>query len=158
VPGPWHARLPHFRLEFTPSSGQELQSEWFVRAEDAVAALDALEPLRGRIAGLLQVAEVRTVAADPLWLSPSAGRDTVALHFTWLPDEEAVVRLVAEVDAVLADFGARPHWGKVLATPPEALRERYPRYADVEALMRRYDPRGVLRNALLEEWFPGARG
>ena len=34
VPGRWHARLPHFKLEFTPSSGDELQSEYFVARSD----------------------------------------------------------------------------------------------------------------------------
>jgi len=154
VPGPWHARLPHFRLEFVPSSGAELQSEWFVRREDAVAALDALEPLRDRIALLVQVAEVRTIAADPLWLSPSAGRDTVALHFTWVQDEAAVVPLAAAVEDRLADLGARPHWAKVSSMAPEVLRARYPRCADFEQLMRDHDPTGTFRNELLDAWFP----
>lgn len=157
VPGPWHARLPYFRLEFTPSSGQELQSEWFVRREDSLAALDALDGLRDRVGAVLQVAEVRTVAADRLWLSPSAGRDSVGLHFTWVDDEAAVTPVVAAIEERLDAFGARPHWGKVFGTAPERLRERYQRYADFEALMREYDPAGKFRNELVDGWFPGAR-
>ena len=155
--GPWHARLPHFRLEFTPSSGEELQSEWFVAREDAVAALQSLEDLRDRIAPLLQIHELRAIAADPLWLSPSAGRDTVALHFTWVKDEVAVAPVVAAVEDRLADFAARPHWGKVFSTPPADVRQRYERYDDFEALLREADPRGTFRNELLDELFPGAR-
>ena len=157
VPGPWSARLPHFRLEFTPSSGEELQSEWFVRREDAVAALDLLADLREAVAEVLLIAELRTIAADPLWLSPSAGRDTAALHFTWVLDEAAVLPVVRAVDERLAELGARPHWAKVLTTPPERVREQYDRYADFEALLRTYDPAGKLRNDMLEEYFPGAR-
>lgn len=156
-PGPWYARLPHFRLGFTPSSGQELQSEWFVHRADAVAALDALEALRGRIAALLHVCEIRTIAADPLWLSPSAGRDTVALHFTWVHDEPAVRLLVADVEHRLAPFDARPHWGKVHDSDPARLRTLYDRYADFEALAHRHDPAGKLRNEQVDRLFPGAR-
>jgi xylitol oxidase len=157
VPGPWHARLPHFRLEYTPSNGEELQSEWFVRREDAVAALDLLADLWEDVAAVLLIGELRTIAADPLWLSPSAGRDTAALHFTWVLDEAAVVPVVRAIDERLAELGARPHWGKVLTTPPERLRERYAHYADFETLLRRYDPTGKLRNELLDRYFPGAR-
>ena len=158
VPGPWSARLPHFRLEYTPSKGEELQSEWFVRRADAVAALDLLADLRARVAGVLVISELRTIAADPLWLSPSAGRDTAALHFTWVLDEAAVVPVVRAVDERLAEIGARPHWGKVLTTPPQRVREQYDRYADAEALLRAYDTGGKLRNEMLDEYFPGARG
>ena len=157
-PGPWYERLPHFRLGFTPSSGQELQSEWFVPREDGVAALEALEDLREPIAALLHIAEVRTIAADSLWLSPSAGRDTVALHFTWVHDEPAVRLLVAQLEQRLAPLRARSHWGKVHDLDAARLREQYERYADFASLTRRYDPDGKLRNDLLDRWFPRDRG
>ena len=155
--GPWHARLPHFRLEFTPSSGEELQSEWFVPREDAVAALAALQGIRDRIVPVVQITEVRAIAADPLWLSPSAGRDTVALHFTWVRDEAAVAPVVEAVQERLRPFAARPHWGKVFSTAPEVVRSCYDRYDDFEALVRDADPRGTFRNELLDAYFPGAR-
>ena len=157
VVGPWHARLPHFRLEFTPSSGAELQSEWFVARQDAVAALQSLQDLRPRIAELLQISEIRAIAADRLWLSPSAGRDTVAFHFTWIEDEQAVAPVVAAVEQRLSAFAARPHWGKVSGMPAAALRRCYDRYDDFEALLRDADPRGTFRNDWLDERFPGAR-
>jgi xylitol oxidase len=148
VIGPWHARLPHFRLEFTPSSGEELQSEWFVDRTDAVAALESLADLRERIAPVLQITEVRAIAADRLWLSPSAGRDTVALHFTWIADEAAVAPVVAAVEERLLAFGARPHWGKVFSTPPDVVRGLYDRFEDFEALVREARPsRGVPQRA-----------
>jgi xylitol oxidase len=155
--GPWHARLPHFRLEFTPSSGEELQSEFFVAKQDAVAALAALQDVRDRIAPVLQITEIRAIAADPLWLSPSAGRDTVALHFTWVRDEAAVAPVVEAVQDRLRPFAARPHWGKVFSTAPEDVRGCYDRYGDFEALLREADPQGTFRNELLDAYFPGAR-
>ncbi len=153
VAGPWHARLPYFRLEFTPSSGQELQSEWFVRRQDAVAALEALEDLRDRIAALLHVAEIRAIAADPLWLSPSAGRDTVALHFTWIQSEPAVLELVAAIEERLQAFDARPHWGKISTMSPGLVRQRYEHFSQFEGLVGEYDPAGKLRNEMLDGLF-----
>ncbi|WP_238013028.1 FAD-binding protein [Dactylosporangium sp. AC04546] len=144
VPGPWHTRLPHFRLEFTPSSGEELQSEFFVARQDAVAAFAAVERVRHLVTPVLQISEVRVVAADDLWLSPHYRRDSVALHFTWVPDTEAVLPAVAALEAELAPFGARPHWGKVFHTAPD-----YERMGDFRALAARLDPQGKFRNAFV---------
>lgn len=154
-PGPWHERLPHFRLGFTPSSGEELQSEYLVARGSAVDALDAVAGLRDRVAPVLQVSEIRTVAADELWMSPAYRRDSVALHFTWVADEAAVAPVVAAVESALAPFGARPHWGKVFSTPPEVVSALYERSADFVALSRRFDPEGSLRNDLLDRYLPG---
>ncbi|WP_069170164.1 FAD-binding protein [Streptomyces griseus] len=152
--GPWHARLPHFRLEFTPSNGEELQSEYFVARSDAVAAYEALERIRGSFAPLLQIGEIRTVAADDLWLSPAQGGDAVAFHFTWVPDTAAVTPVLRKIEEALAPFGARPHWGKVFTTEPGRLRELYRYYADFEELMTRFDPTGTFRNDFLAHHFP----
>jgi xylitol oxidase len=154
VPGPWHARLPHFRLEFTPSSGEELQTEYFVPRRDLVGALTALDGVRDRIAAVLQISEIRTIAADELWLSPAYRRDSVALHFTWVKDTEAVLPVLAAIEDRLAPFAPRPHWGKLFVTPPEVLRDRYDRHADFVALMGRYDPTGKFRNEMLDRYFP----
>lgn len=152
VPGPWHERLPHFRAEFTPSSGAELQSEYLLPRADALAALHALDAVRAELAPVLQICEVRTVAADTQWLSPAHGRDTVAVHFTWVPDTAAVLPVVALVEERLAPFGARPHWGKVFGVAPRELRARYPRLADFAALTRRLDPAGKFRNAFVDAY------
>lgn len=151
VPGPWHARLPHFRMEFTPSSGEELQSEWHLPREHARDAIEAVGTLSERLAAVLQVCEIRTIAADDLWLSPNYQRDSFALHFTWIADTEAVLPVVAEVERVLARWDARPHWGKVFTTGPAAVRNVFPRFADFAGLVRRYDPSGTFRNEWLEK-------
>ncbi|MCX4830147.1 FAD-binding protein [Streptomyces sp. NBC_01016] len=149
VPGPWHERLPHFRAEFTPSNGDELQSEYLLPREHAVAALAALDAVRDRIAPVVQVCEVRTVAADTQWLSPAYGRDTVAFHFTWVADTERVLPVVSLVEDRLREFAPRPHWGKVFTADPARVAARYPHAADFVALAERLDPQGKFSNAFV---------
>ncbi|MFF4210427.1 D-arabinono-1,4-lactone oxidase [Streptomyces sp. NPDC001796] len=151
VPGPWHERLPHFRADFTPSSGAELQSEYLLPRPYAPAALHALDAIRAAVAPVLQTCEVRTVAADAQWLSPAYGRDTVALHFTWIEDTAAVLPVVRRVEEALDGLEARPHWGKIFTVPPQVLRERYPRLDDFTALAAELDPAGKFRNAFVRE-------
>jgi xylitol oxidase len=154
VPGPWHERLPHFRPEFTPSSGEELQSEFFVARERAREALEAVRRLASKVAPVLQISEIRTVAADELWLSPAQGRDSVALHFTWIADRAAVAPALAAVEEALLPLGARPHWGKVFSGGPEAAVATYPRAAEFRSLMERRDPQGRFRNPFVRRLFP----
>ncbi|MBT0770666.1 FAD-binding protein [Kineosporia sp. J2-2] len=146
VPGPWHERLPHFRFEFTPSRGDELQSEFLLPVEQAGAALAAVNEVAPRFADALQVAEIRTVAGDDLWLSPCYGRTTVALHFTWVDDLRVVAPALAALEGALEGFDARPHWGKVFGLGRERVRALYPRLADFEKLVARVDPAGKFTN------------
>jgi alditol oxidase len=157
VPGPWHQRLPHFRLEFTPSSGDELQSEYLLPRGCAIEALRALRPIAGRMAPVLRICEIRTIAADEAWLSPSYQRDSVAFHFTWLKDSAAVGPVLDEIEECLAPMHARPHWGKLFRTGPETVSPLYPRLDDFRQLMRCYDPAGKFRNDLLDRYFPPDR-
>lgn len=154
VPGPWHERLPHFRLEFTPSSGEELQSEYLLPRQQALPALIAIQRIHDQVAPVLQISEIRTVAADGLWLSPSYGRDSVAIHFTWIKDTAAVTPVLAAVEDQLAPFGARPHWGKLFGTSPAALRRRYERLPDFQRLRHRHDPTGKFGNDMLDRYVP----
>ncbi|WP_315096332.1 D-arabinono-1,4-lactone oxidase [uncultured Cellulomonas sp.] len=149
-PGPWHDRLPHFRMNFTPSNGDELQSEFLVPRVHAVAALEAMRALSDRIAPLLQVTEVRTIAGDDLWLSTAQGGDRVGLHFTWQPRQPEVEALLPTIEAALAPFDARPHWGKLFADEHRDLARLYPRWDDFRSLVARTDPDGVFRNAFLD--------
>jgi xylitol oxidase len=154
VPGPWHQRLPHFRPEFTPSSGQELQSEYLLPRQVAAGAFDALASLGSLLAPVLQIAEIRTVAPDDLWLSTSFQRDTVALHFTWIKDTATVTPVIAAMEHLLTPLGARPHWAKVFGMPPHVVRALYPRSADFQDLLGRYDPDGKFRNGFIDKYFP----
>ena len=156
MPGPWHERLPHFRLDRTPSAGEELQSEYFVARRDGPAAFEALLAIRDRIRPTILISEVRAIAADDLWLSPAYGRDSVAFHFTWrqLPDE--VDAALAAIERALEPFEARPHWGKRFVMAPDQLRERYRRLPRFIDLARAVDPDGVFRNAFLDRYVFGS--
>jgi xylitol oxidase len=155
VPGLWSDRLPHFRMGFTPSSGEELQSEYHLPRRHAVAALRSLLALAGVIEPVLQVSELRTVAADRLWMSPQHGRDTLSVHFTWVPDWTTVRPVLAEVEAALAPFGARPHWGKLFLAEAAAVAPLYERAGDFARLAGRLDPGGVFANDWLRRHLLG---
>ena len=152
VPGPWWDRLPHFRLEFTPSDGDELQTEYLVPRTHALDAIRAVRGLRDELADILLVSEIRTIAADGLWLSPSHDVDCVALHFTWRMDVEGVEAFLPTLDDALAPFAARPHWGKVFSSTPERLLAAYPRLPEFTALVERWDPAGTFANELTDRW------
>jgi alditol oxidase len=157
-PGPWHDRLPHFRMGFTPSAGDELQSEYLLPRRHAVPAIDAVRALADRIRPVLLVTEIRTVAADPLWMSTSYAEDSVALHFTWKQQPRAVAELLVPLERALAPFGARPHWGKVFAADAASIAPRYERHADFVGLVARLDARGAFRNRWLQRSVLGGAG
>jgi len=153
VPGPWYERLPHFRMNFTPSSGAELQSEYFVPRAQAYKAILAVEQLRDKITPHLFITELRTIAADDLWLSTAYKRDSVAIHFTWKPEEKAVRSILPLIEEKLAPFEARPHWAKVFTMSHQRLSQLYPRLNDFRALAQRYDPNRKFLNAYLQNVF-----
>ncbi|GAB3268089.1 FAD-binding protein [Sinomonas notoginsengisoli] len=150
VPGPWLDRLPHFRHEFTPSAGDELQTEYLLPRSHAAEALRTVRGLAAKLAPLLFVSEVRTVASDEFWLSPSQGQESIALHFTWRPLQAEVEAFLPELEAALSPFAPRPHWGKLFALAPSQLRGLYPRFVDFHDLAAKRDPGGVFRNGFLD--------
>ena len=149
APGLWSDRLPHFKMGFTPSNGDEIQSEFHVPRADGAGAIEALMRVRDKFAPMIQVTEFRAVAADDLWLSPQYKRDTLSMHFTWVPDEAGVNAAVRYVEAALAPFDALPHWGKVFS--PAHVGVRYARLADFKALRNGMDPKGKFSNDWLEK-------
>ncbi len=156
VAGPWSDRLAHFRLAFTPSNGEELQTEYLVGRQHAVAAIEAVRALAPRITPLLQVSEIRSMAADGLWLSNNYQRAGIGLHFTWKPAQPEVEALLPEIEAALAPFAMRPHWGKLFTADAARLAPLYPRFDDFRALAARMDPEGKFRNAFLDRTVFGA--
>nr|WKN34088.1 FAD-binding protein [Tunicatimonas sp. TK19036] len=150
VPGPWYNRLPHFKMGFTPSSGEELQSEFFVPRENAVDAILALEKKGDQIYPQLLISEIRTIAADDFWMSPCYQQDCVAIHFTWKQNWDEVRKLLPMIEAELSPYNFRPHWGKLFTIAPEDLHSRYEKLPDFLELMKTYDPERKLRNAYLE--------
>lgn len=155
IPGPWHERLPHFRMEYTPSSGAELQSEYFVPRQHAVAALGAIAQLRERIAPLLLICEIRAVAADTLWMSPCFERASMAIHFTWKQDWPAVRALLPTIEMQLAPFDARPHWGKLFTMSARSLGAVYGKLPEFGRLIRKFDPDGKFCNGFVDKFIFG---
>jgi xylitol oxidase len=149
VPGPWYERLPHFRMGFTPSSGKELQSEYFIPQHNAVEAIMAVQNLGGQIGPHLFITEIRTIAADQLWLSPCRNQDSVTIHFTWKQEWEEVSKLLPLIEKELNPFNPRPHWGKLFTMPSKLLESRYEKLDDFKKLAETYDPKGKFRNDFL---------
>jgi alditol oxidase len=149
VPGPWYERLPHFRMGFTPSAGKELQSEYFVPRPSAVDAVLAVERLHDRISPLLMISEIRTIAADDLWMSPCYKQACVTIHFTWKQDWPAVQKVLPVIERELAPYQARPHWGKLFTMAPLQLHLSYQKLPEFVALCKKYDPQGKFRNEFL---------
>jgi xylitol oxidase len=155
VAGAWHERLPHFRIDALPSAGNELQTEYFVPRSRAVEVFRALISIRDVFTPHLMVSEIRTVAADNLWMSPYYHRDTVGFHFTWKQDVPNVMQTLPLIEAQLAPFGARPHWGKLFTVAPQQVRAAYEKLSPFQALLREYDPEGKFRNAFLDNILSG---
>lgn len=149
VPGPWHERLPHFKMGFTPSSGKELQAEYFVPFHNAVDAILAIQRLGKQIGPHLFISEIRTIAADNLWMSPCFKQASTAIHFTWKQDWPAVSKLLPVIEKELAPFKARPHWGKLFTMSAKVLASRYEKLGDFKKIVSEYDPGGKFRNEFL---------
>ena len=148
--GPWYLRLPHFKMEFTPSSGEELQTEYFVARSDGYKAIRAVEKLRDKITPHLFVTEIRTIAQDDLPMSMAYKRDSLAIHFTWKPEEPVVRKLLPEIEAALEPFATRPHWAKIFEVAPSYLHQQYSDLPQFRALAQELDPTGKFRNAYLD--------
>jgi alditol oxidase len=151
VPGPWYERLPHFKMGFTPSSGKELQSEYFIPIQHAVEAILAIQTLGNQIGPHLFITEIRTIAADNLWMSPCRNQDSVAIHFTWKQEWDEVNKLLPLIEKELAPYNARPHWGKIFTMSPLVLQSRYEKLEDFKKKMAYYDPKGKFRNEFLSK-------
>ncbi len=149
VPGPWYERLPHFKMGFTPSSGKELQAEYFVPFQHGLEAFLAVQQLGKDIGPHLLISEIRTIAADPFLMSPCYRQDSVAIHFTWKQEWEEVTKLLPRIEAALAPFHARPHWGKIFTLSPKVLDSRYANLPSFKQVMEQYDPAGKFENAFL---------
>jgi xylitol oxidase len=150
IPGPWYERLPHFKMNFTPSSGAELQTEYFVPRAKGYEAIAAVEQLRDQITPHLFITEFRTIAADQLWMSPAYKRDSMAIHFTWKPEWPEVKKILPQIEEKLAPFGARPHWAKLFTMKPTVFEGQYSRLTEYRGLVKRYDPNGRFRNDFLD--------
>ena len=151
--GPWYDRLPHFKMGFTPSSGTELQSEYFIPFEFAWEGYKAIEKLNTKISPHLYVSEIRSIAADELWMSPFYKKTCVAFHFTWKQNWNEVSVLLPMIEEALEPFKPLPHWGKLFSMHPQLLQRRLERLNDFKDLMVQNDPQGKFRNQFINSIF-----
>jgi len=151
VPGTWYERLPHFKMGFTPSSGKELQAEYFVPHEHAVEAIQAIQKMGKAIGPHLFISEIRTIDADDFWMSPCYKQPSVTIHFTWKQEWDAVSKLLPVIEKELTPFNAKPHWGKLFTMPPSTLASRHQKMNDFKKIVAEYDPQGKFRNEFLEK-------
>jgi xylitol oxidase len=150
IPGPWYERMPHFKMGFKPSAGKELQAEYFLPIDHAYDAIIAVEKLNEKITPHLFITEIRTINADELWMSPCYKQTSVAIHFTWKQETEAIMSLLPLIEEQLSPFNAKPHWAKLFTMSPKILQSRYEKLADFMQLVAEYDPKGKFRNEFLE--------
>ena len=153
ISGPWHERLPHFKMNFTPSNGDELQSEYFVPISMAYEAIMSIESLKDKISPILFVTEIRSIAADNFWMSPTFERDSISIHFTWKPMGKEVLSILPEIESKLKPFMARPHWGKIHGFNSTNLKSVYPMYDRFVSLIKEIDPKEALINSYLNRGF-----
>jgi xylitol oxidase len=151
VAGPWYERMPHFKLGFTPSTGKELQSEYFVPIEHAYEAMIAVEKLHEKITPHLFISEIRTINADNFWMSPCYKKTCVAIHTTWKQEVDTVMKLIPLVEEQLAPFKAKPHWAKLFTMSPAVLQSRYEKLSEFKQLVKQYDPNGKFQNEFLSK-------
>jgi xylitol oxidase len=151
VPGPWYERLPHFKMGFTPSSGKELQAEYFVPHHHAVEAIQAVQKMGKEIGPHLFITEIRTIDADNLWMSPCYQQPSVTIHFTWKQEWDAVMKLLPKIEKELAPFNVKPHWGKLFTVPASMLASRYQKTNEFKKIVAEFDPHGKFRNDFLEK-------
>jgi FAD-linked oxidoreductase len=100
--------------------------------------------------------EVRVAAADDIPLSTASGRDSayVAVH---VPARSDPGPYFDRLEAIAAEIGGRPHWGKLHGLDAATLAARYPRFGEFTALRDRLDPCGVFGNAHLDRLLGPAR-
>jgi FAD/FMN-containing dehydrogenase len=124
--------------------------EYFVPFTVAPAAVEAVRDTMLRFSDQRFPLEVRTVAAEDGWLSPMYGRDSVSISVSGTPGSDYWPFLRA-VDATLAPFDARPHWGKLNCFDRQRFRDAYPRFDDFVEYRRSADPHGVFLNDYTRE-------
>jgi xylitol oxidase len=152
VPGPWFERLPHFKMGFTPSSGEELQAEYFIPLNHAVDAIKAVATLKDEIKPFILITEIRSIAQDQLWMSPCHEQPSIAIHFTLKQDIDGVNKLLPLIEEKLKPYNPKPHWGKLFSFEPAYLQSQYPRLNDFKKLVNEFDPEGKFRNNFIEKY------
>jgi L-gulonolactone oxidase len=122
------------------------EMEYGIPREHAREAVErALDVIERRGLPITFPLEVRFAAADDALLSTAYGRETcyVAVHQYRGMEFETGFRAI---EAIMDDYGGRPHWGKRHYQSAATLAPRYPGWDRFQAVRARLDPRGVFTN------------
>jgi FAD/FMN-containing dehydrogenase len=127
--------------------------EYFVPVERGKEAVGAMRELMlARLPDSVFPMEVRTTAGDEAYLSSNQGGASAVISVSGVPGTDYWPYL-REVDALLGDFGARVHWGKLHFLTRAQLADRYPESERFIAIRRELDPQGLFLNDHLRELF-----
>ena len=105
------------------------------------------------LSSVLMISELRTIAADDLWLSPGFRGPSLAIHFTFKRDPIQVAAVLLLIETVLSPFRAVPHWGKVTRLAPKAIAGNYEKFGCFKEFARDMDPDQVFANEYLDLLF-----
>mmetsp|Transcript_13532 Transcript_13532/g.26655 ORF Transcript_13532/g.26655 Transcript_13532/m.26655 type:complete len:480 (-) Transcript_13532:5-1444(-) len=174
--GPWHD-VPSFFMEGMQELNMPntaMQTEYFVPLSLASSALQAIREVAACWEGWptseswtdlnssvpVFHCEVRAIAQDGLrGLAPFGDRESCSIHFTWgnWDHKERIVEMVKEVEAVLRQYQARPHFGKFNLMSSEEVASVYPkdRIEEFKELCVKHDPVSKFRNQLVQEQIYG---
>lgn len=152
ISGKWLYRLPHFKLDSSPASGDEVQTEYLVDRKYVNEYIQDLRAIGDEIAPRVYATEIRTIKSDELWLSGAYQRETVGFHFTW-KKSDTLVDFLPRIEEILGKHHGRPHWAKLFSVRSDELSARYPKYSDFEALLKKYDPKQKFRNKFIDQYF-----
>jgi FAD/FMN-containing dehydrogenase len=127
--------------------------EYFLPIEQAREIMDRMRALMLEWLPLsLYPLEIRVVAADEAWMSPNYRRDNLVVSISGEPGTDYWPYLRA-CDELFAEYGGRPHWGKIHFMTPERVAGLFPRYEEFLAMRRRFDPHGAFLNPHLRTLF-----
>ncbi len=96
--------------------------------------------------------EIRVVAGEEAWMSPNYRRENLVVSISGQPGADYWPYLRA-CDSLFAEFGGRPHWGKLHFMTADRVARLFPRYDDFIEVRRRFDPKGVFLNDHLRPLF-----
>jgi FAD/FMN-containing dehydrogenase len=127
--------------------------EYFLPIEQAREIMDRMRALMLEWLPLsVYPLEIRVVAADEAWISPNYQRDNLVVSISGEPGTDYWPYLRA-CDDLFAEYGGRPHWGKIHFMTAERIAGLFPRYQDFLEMRRRFDPKGTFLNPHLRALF-----
>ena len=142
-----------FKIFASPRIVRFYEMEHALPVDALVPALKEIRAMVDRKGYLLNFpVEVRFTKGDDVPLSTAYGRDSayIAVHVYKGMECEPFFR---DVEDILREYDARPHWGKMHYRDAEELSKLYPRWDEFIALRNQLDPQRTFSNAYSDTVF-----